>query len=379
MSRITFKDLGDLQETRAGAGRVLSVYLDVDQSRAANLNRGFERAFDSQIKMIARRFEEEYEAADFARCVEDIRKLLSTYEPRGRSLVVFARSAGPLWFREVNVEIGTEAHWGSAPYVHPLVEVLDEFETYIVVVANHARSRVYTVRLGAIEKHAEIRALGVVRHLKAAGSDHLYSQSHIQRKADENVGSHFKRVVEILEHVMSTGPASRLVLAGNADSTGQLFRMLPKSIRSRVAGSAVIAASASEKEILERTMALAGRAERVQELEKMEGLITSAAKDGKAVVTLSETLKAFNARRIRELVYAEGFSAEGGVCENCRLLFASYDVNCEICGIPVKPVEDLVEELVSAVLAEGASVEQLRGPAAEKLRDFRGIGAFLRF
>src|SRR5437868_6667095 len=31
-------------------GRVLSVYLDVDQSKAANLNRKFELAFESKVK-----------------------------------------------------------------------------------------------------------------------------------------------------------------------------------------------------------------------------------------------------------------------------------------------------------------------------------------
>jgi peptide subunit release factor 1 (eRF1) len=379
MSRITSKDLGDLQEAREGAGRVLSVYLDVDQSRAANLNRGFERAFESRIKMIARRFEEEYEQSDFARCAGDIRKLLSSYEPHARSLIVFARSAGPIWFREVNVELGTEVHWGAAPYLHPLVEVLDEFETYTVVVADRARSRVFTVRLGSIEKQAEIHAFGPVGHLRTSGTDHLYSQSHNQHKADENVLSHFKRVIEVLEHLMSTNPVSRLVLAGNADSTSELFRLLPKSLRNRVAGSAVISAGAPEKEILDRTLALAGRAERVQEVDKVERLVTSAAKDGKAAVTLAETLKAFNERRVRELVYAEGFSAEGGLCENCHLLFPSSDVACEICGMPVKPAEDLIENMIGAVLAGGASVEQLRGPAAEKLREAGGIGAFLRF
>jgi peptide subunit release factor 1 (eRF1) len=379
MSRITSKDLGDLQEVREGAGRVLSVYLDVDQSRAANLNRGFQRAFESRIKIISQRFEEEYEQSDFARCVDDIRNLLLSYEPHGRSLVVFARSAGPIWFREVNVEIGTEVHWGAAPYLHPLVEVLDEFETYVVVVADHARSRVFTVKLGSIEKQAEIHAFGIVRHLRTSGTDHLYSQSHIQRKADENVLSHYKRVIEVLEHLMSTNPVSRLVLAGNADSTSELFRLLPKSIRGRVAGSAVITAGAPEKEVLDRTLALAGRAERVQELEKTERLVTSAAKDGKAVLTIPETLKAFNERRIRELVYADGFSAEGGLCEHCHLLFPSDDIACEICGMPVRPAEDLIENMIATVLAEGASVEQLRGPAAEKLREFGGIGAFLRF
>jgi peptide subunit release factor 1 (eRF1) len=379
MSRITAKDLGDLQEPKASTGRVLSVYLDVDQSRAANLNRGFELAFESRIKTIARRFEEEYEQSDFDRCVEDVRKRLSTYEPHGRSLIVFARSAGPAWFREVNVAVGTEVHWGAAPYLHPLVEALDEFETYAVVVADRARSRVFTVKLGSIEKQAEIHALGLVRHLKTSGTDHLCSQSHTQRKADENVLSHFKRVVEVLEHVTNLNPGSRLVLAGNSDATSELFRLLPKSIRLRVVGSAVIWAGAPEKEVLDRTLELASRSERVQEMEKAERLITSATKGERAVTTFPGTLKAFNENRVRELVYAEGFSAAGGVCERCHMMFPAGDVNCEICGMPVKPAEDLIENTIVAALSEGAAVEQLRGQAAEKLREAGGIGAFLRF
>src|SRR6476660_8976521 len=85
MSRITAKDLGELRESGTGAGRVLSVYLDVDQSKAANLNRRFENAFESRIQLIGRRFEEECEQSDFTRCVEDVRKLLLTYEPHARS------------------------------------------------------------------------------------------------------------------------------------------------------------------------------------------------------------------------------------------------------------------------------------------------------
>jgi peptide subunit release factor 1 (eRF1) len=379
MSGITAKDLGDLREARAGAGRVLSIYLDVDQSKAANLSRGFESAFESRIQLIERRFEEEYEQADFLHCVKDIRKLLSGYEPHTRSLVVFASSTGPIWFREVNVEVGTEVHWGAAPYLHPLVEVLDEFETYIVVVADRAHSRVFTVRLGTIEKQAEIHALGTVRHLKTAGTDHLYSQSHIQRKADGNVLSHFKRVVEVLDHVANLNPVSRLVLTGNAEATSELFRLLPKSFRDRVAGFAVISANAPEKEILDATRALASRAERLQEMEKVERLITSAAKGDKAVVTFPETLNAFNEDRVRELVYAEGFSAAGGICDGCQVMFPSDDVNCEICGMPVKPADDLIENAIGVALADGAAVEQLRGPAAETLRAAGGIGAFLRF
>jgi peptide chain release factor subunit 1 len=379
MSRITAKDLGELRESRTGTGKVLSVYLDVDQSKAANLNRRFEGAFESRIQLIGRKFEEEYEQSDFMRCVDDVRKLLLTYEPHGRGLVVFARSTGPIWFRGVNVGVGTEVHWGTAPYLHPLVEALDEFEPYIVALTDRAHARIFTVRLGTIEKHAEIYALGTVRHLKTSGTDHLYSQSHIQRKADENILAHLKRVVEVLEHVGSVNPTARVVLAGNAEAVSELFRLMPKMLRGRVAGSAVVPGNAPESEILESTLALARRAERVQELEKVDRLLTSSAKGDKAVVTFPLTLQALNEDRVRELVYAEGCSAAGGVCETCHVMFPSDDINCQICGMPVKSADDLIENSIAAALATGAAVEQVRGPAAEKLRNAGGIGAFLRF
>ena len=40
---ITKTDVEILNEYKGGTGRVLSVYLDVDQSNASNLNRGFLR------------------------------------------------------------------------------------------------------------------------------------------------------------------------------------------------------------------------------------------------------------------------------------------------------------------------------------------------
>jgi hypothetical protein len=355
------------------------VYLDVDQSKAANLNRRFESAFEARIQLIGKRFEEEYEQSDFMRCVDDVRKLLLNYKPHARSLVIFARSTGPIWFREVNVDVGTDVHWGAAPYLHPLVEAFDEFEPYIVAVTDRAHTRIFTVHLGMIEKHGEVYALGAVRHLKASGMDHLYSQPGIQRKADEHILAHLKRVVEVLEHVGNVNPTARVILAGNAEPVSELFRMLPKPFRGRVAGSVVMRANAPEHEVLESTVALARRAERIQEVEKVDRLLSSSAQGDKAVVTFARTLEAFNEDRVRELVYAEGFSAPGGVCETCHVMFPSDDVNCDICGMPVTSADDLIENSIAAALAAGAAVEQVRGPAAEKLRTAGGIGAFLRF
>jgi peptide subunit release factor 1 (eRF1) len=368
-----------MQTCDSTAGRVLSVYLDVDQSKAANLNRGFDRAFEAKIQDIERTFGAEYERRDFGACLAEVRKLLSTYEPHGRGLIVFAKSAGPIWFRELNVPVSTDVRWTEGAYVQPFVEALDEFETYAVVLADRARARIFTVKLGTMEKHAEIYALAGVRHLKTAGTDHLCSQSHNQRKADEHSLSHLKRVVALVENTARFNPFDRLVLAGTTEVTSELFRLLPKSLRRKVIASAVIASNAPAREILEETLTIERRAQRAEEMKKAEALLTAAAKGEKAVTTLSETLDALNENRVRELVYSEGFTTGGGGCDGCHTVFPREEIYCESCSLLVKPVHALIEFAVAGALAQGSSIEQFRGDAAEKLRSVGGIGAFLRF
>ena len=55
---ITKTDLQVLNAYKAGTGRVLSVYLDVDQSNAAHLNRKFELAFEAKVKEVGEELEE---------------------------------------------------------------------------------------------------------------------------------------------------------------------------------------------------------------------------------------------------------------------------------------------------------------------------------
>jgi hypothetical protein len=331
---MTTRDLSELEAYKFEDGKVLSVYLDIDQSTGANQNRSFEAVFHAKVQEIAKTFDEEYERCQFDACVEDVENLLSGYEPKARSLVIFARSTGPVWFRELNVAVETEVRWAKAPFVQQIVEALDEFESCVVAVADRSHSRIFTVKLGTMEKEAEIHAFGVVRHVKTSGMDHLLSQSHSQRKADEHLLSHFKRVIEVLGHAAKFKPFNRLILGGSSEATSELFRLLPKSLRRRVVGSSVIAGNASEKEILEAVIAIERRAERAHEMKKVEMLITSAAKGSKAVINLSETLDALNKKRVRELIYSQGFAAAGGVCEACEVIFPGDAVICELCDSP---------------------------------------------
>ncbi|HLH31695.1 MAG TPA: hypothetical protein VKY31_10870 [Terriglobia bacterium] len=376
---ISKADLAPITDFKSGTGRVLSVYLDVDQSHAENLNRKFEAAFDSKIKQAFQSFEEEYEERDFENCVSEVRTLLRAYEPRARGLVVFARSTGSIWMRELNVPVATEVFWGTTAHVQQFVEALDEFETYAIVLTDRSQSRIFTVKLGAIEKQADIHALKEVRHLKTAGTDHLYSQSHLQRKADEHALSHLKRVVELLEHVSRFTPFDRLILAGGTESTSELFRLLTKPLRRKVIASASLPVNAPESQIVEEALFIGRKTERAHELETVDVVITASAKANHAATGLLSTLAALNTNRVRELVYSEGRTFQGGVCETCDALFSTDMMNCDFCGLPVKPAYDLMEAIIAKALAEGATIEQVRGEAAEKFNDVGGIGAFLRY
>jgi peptide subunit release factor 1 (eRF1) len=201
----------------------------------------------------------------------------------------------------------------------------------------------------------------------------------LQRKADEHALSHLKRVVEVLDHVSRFKPFDRLILAGATEATSEVFRLLPKPLRRKVIASAILEAHAPESQIVEEVLFIGRKAERVHELEIAETLITAAAKARHAVTTLPATLSALNGNRVRELVYAEDADFNGGACDTCDAVFANDTMNCEFCGLPVRPDSDLIETTIAKALAEGATIEQVRGEAAVKLNAAGGIGAFLRY
>jgi peptide subunit release factor 1 (eRF1) len=135
---------------------------------------------------------------------------------------------------------------------------------------------------------------------------------------------------------------------------------------------------ASAHEVLEETLRIEQQVERETEKQLVEELIAA---DGHHPVThgLQSTVRALCEGRIWRLVYASGFSASGGRCPNCGMLFAKTDGSCDYCGAAIAPVNDLVERIVERVLEGDGKVEEVTGEAARRLQQAGGIGAVLRF
>ena len=360
---------------------VLSVYLDVDQGKASNLNRQFEVSLKDMLRSIKEQLDEKdkKQLQSFAADAERVQQFVAGFEPEAKGLVIFCDDSENFWWaHKLNASLQNNAQWSDTAYVLPLLEVLDEYERYGVALVDKAHARLCTVFMGEIEEHREALAPLEVRHIKTTGTDHIWSQKRFQSKAETHARWHLKHVAEMLDKMVAQYGFDRLVLAGPVEATSELYHLLAKRLRARVVGRIALPIEASEHTVLEETLKIERQMERHNEQRLVEELIAG---DEHHHVTLglASTVFALCEGRIWRLVYASGFSAKGGQCPNCAMLFARTEGACDYCGVAIEPVDDLVERMVEGVLERDGKVEEVAGEAARRLQQAGGIGAFLRF
>ncbi|GAB4236314.1 MAG: Vms1/Ankzf1 family peptidyl-tRNA hydrolase [Acidobacteriota bacterium] len=368
-----------LDRELGGKARYLSLYLSVDQSLAVNLNRGFEKAFKALVREVEESLPEE-EKKKFAAAVNRVGRFLEEYEPRGKTLVFFADGNSDWqWHRNFDVDLPVALWWGSRPYVRPLVEARDEFARTAVVLADRAHARIFTLFLGRLDEQAGIVAEEDVHRFDKSGMDHLRSQMNFQRKQDEHVRHHLKRVAEELERLIQSDNFDRIVLGGPQEVTAELRDLLPDSLRRLVVGTVTVYVDAPARQIQEKVEAFLQEVERRSEEEIVSRLVTAAAKNHQAIAGWQDTLAAAHEGRIHQLVYADGDRPAGRQCPLCRRVFLD-ESECPDCLVPTTELADLLNAVVVDVLTSGGEIEQVRGPAAQTLKGTAGgIGAFLRF
>jgi peptide chain release factor subunit 1 len=359
---------------------MLSVYLDVDQSRPSNLNRGFETQLKNLIADIRPTIRDAAELERFNPVAHRITDFVSAYQPQARGLgLFFDESDGFFRYVEFDVPVQREAHWDRTFYLQPLATALDQFETYGVALLDRQNLRLFTVFLGHIDEHVR-EGFGPdrVRHIKTSGTDHIYSASRIQRKADEKLRLNMKHAVKMIDWLVETRHLSRLILGGTREITAEVRNLLPKRLAMRVIGEVDVAMDVPASEVFAATMDVAETYERDTEVHKVNEAITTAAKTEKAVAGLGHTLKAINSDRVWDLVYCQDFRAPGFECERCSGLFSIEKTSCQYCGGKLQAIDDVVERAVEQALRNGAKVDVVSGEAAASLADSGSIAAFLR-
>jgi peptide chain release factor subunit 1 len=365
---------------------VLSVYLNVDPSAPANRRGGYKLALDEMLKQIETQLGEESKRRHFQEDAAWIRRQVELEMPRGRSLVMFCDASEDFHFRQdLAIRLANQVWYGDTPYTRPLVQAMNEFERYGVVLVDKENARFFVFSMQTIEELDKAFQTPAVRHRRTAGTDHLRSQMTLQRRAATWSGWFLKEVAEILDDIVRNQAIDGIILAGQEDITAELQRLLPKAMAVRVVGTVRSGINARPTEVLQISMPLVETIERQREQQLVDDLVTITHKPQpkleKAVAGLAATLDAINQARVYRLVCPAGRKTTGCECPSCEILLdhRPQDGNCPYCSGSLVDVDDVVWLASERVLSMGGKVEEIRDQdACAKLEAIGKVGAYLR-
>ena len=377
---ISYDEIRQLQDYPAGPDtRILSIYVNVDQSDAANLNRGFETQVESLFRRMAEnQAKSENHKQKFEAERMRILQFLTNYVTKGRALVIFSDSSCDFWWqRDLQVDLPTEGRWSQKPWMRPLLHVLEEHDVVGVVLIDKHRVRLLTIDASGLERHAEVVSDVPNKHA-TTGSDHIMSQGQMQSDHDEHVKAHARRVADELNALVERLHLTHLVIGGPVEATTAFVGELPKRLQQMIVGTISVSLDTDDERLTATLRSLRQQAEHEDEARAVESLITAAMKGDRATLGLDDTLAAIQEQRVYRLVIARDFRVEGKECSSCHVLTVGGQERCRFCGGEFEPAPDLINRASHRVLEQAGRVQMVSGAAADKLAG-AGIGAVLRF
>ncbi|HVM65215.1 MAG TPA: hypothetical protein VMU14_10165 [Acidimicrobiales bacterium] len=367
-------DENRLRRLAATRGRpvLTSLYLDVDGRRYPR-HTDYEPPFAALCH--AARQQSLAWGEDAARAVDAdldrMRRWLDAGVDRSttRGLALFSCS-GTEWFDVVALPAGVEDRVLVAPEpdVSQLVELLQEQDRVLVVLADRREARLIRVDIDGREELARVvdeLERDVDTDVEVGGWEH---------RREEARRRHFRRVAAAVRTEAGSRGATRIVLGGSDDDVAALRHHLAPDVLALVAATVTLPISA-EDDAVDAAAASAveagGRAREAALLARLD----DARRRGRAAVGVAAVMAALADRRVATLVVARGLATKGARCPACGHVGAPA-CHCPACGTPSVEADDVADVAIDEALAEGADVAFCGAAGAVA---FGGIAAVTRY
>jgi peptide subunit release factor 1 (eRF1) len=264
--------------------------------------------------------------------------------------------------------------------VKPLVDLLDSYGGYGVVLVDKQGARLFYFHLGELQEQDGVVGESV-RHTKRGGGSQAVGRrggsagqtDYVEEVAERNI----KEAVGFATRFFTENNVRRVLIGGTEDNVALFRAQLPKAWQSLVVGTFPVSMVASHIEVLERAMQIGKEAEIRREAHLAKTMVTNAAKGRGGVVNLEDTLNAIREGRVQTLLIRDGFRAPGNRCKSCGYLSSLPMETCPFCGGETEEIPDAVELAVRQVMQSGGEVEVL--DKEHTIKGFEQIGAILRY
>jgi peptide chain release factor subunit 1 len=359
---ISDAELQELIDFQGDDAPVLSLYLDVDPQKCTKEE--YRLALRKLMKQVA----DQAAPEDIAR-IE--RYIDLEYDWQGKAVALFSCGKAGLWRSySLAVPIEDQVFVYPRPYVKPLTDLLGRYAPYGVILIGREGARLLRVRLGEVEDSLDALGEETKRHKKGG-----WAASRYQRHVDEQAQHNLKAVADLAADFFQ--PPCRLLIGGTEETVAQFKPLLSRALQDLVIASFPMDITASDLEVLSKSLELVEEADREEEERLVQQVITLANKGEAGALGLEDTLAAVQEERVHILIVSDDYRAPGHRCGSCGYVTATAAKKCRYCGGALTPVSDVVEFAVERIVERGGKVEVVRGNAA--LKEAGGIGAILRY
>lgn len=291
-----------------------------------------------------------------------------------RGLAIFACHAEKVWIPLVlHVPVGTKIAADHYPHTFALAKVLDEHETYAVVLADGQESRLFVVTLDGAQAVGHTEASEEIKRFDAGGQ----AQMIFQRRVDNIIKAHTKDIAETLGKIIKRYHVRHVVIAGNDSIKGIILNTLPDAIKEKMVDYVHLDVASNIPEIMEVIEPIMREVERKQEaatIADLEGQMAS--KGGLGALGIGDAAMALSKGQVRTLIMDLNFGGEGGECSHCGMLRVGHRAKCPYDGGDLQPV-DLREIFTARAIQQDAAIEIVTG--SEYLNQHEGVGVLLRY
>lgn len=368
--------LRDVLERLAGiepSYPVLSLYLDlrVDQQGRRNHELFLRKTLEAHARTLTGA------ALDsFTTDAERIRRYVDEIPTSVNSAVIFACSAGNL-FEAIQLEAVIEDNWlflASVPHLYPLARITDQYPRYAALLVDTHSARLFVFSLGTVEAEQQVKN-AKTRRTSMGG----WSQARYQRHIDNIHLLHMKEVADVLDRVVREEAINQIVLSCDEVTRPLLMEQLPKHLAARVVDVVRLDIRASQREVVEETLAALRQQDAATDTARVETLLNAWRGSGLGVVGPDDTLRALELRQVEELLITaapDGLQAGSAAPADA----APGPVDAATTAPGTEPDADrltLANDLVTRAQQNDARVRFIEDPGL--LADVGGVGAILRF
>lgn len=364
---ISEKDLKELLDYSSQNG-VLSVYLNTNptevQAEAAKI----------QLRNLLRTIDQ----PEDVQAVEQYINL--EYDWSAKGVAMFSDQRGDFFKTyQFNISLPNKILVSHRPIIRPLVQLMDTFMGWGVVLVDKQGARLFSFNLGILDESTGVMG-DPVKQTKRGGGDTMFgrgSSSDASDKVESTIERNIKTIIESAIEFFKHNAIRRILIGGSEENIARFKQELPKAWQSLVVGEFPIGMSAGHLEVLEQAsqMVLDLNEKVNQALVKQS--ITLAAKGSNGAVGLIDTLNAIREGRVKTLLVLDDFAQAGYRCDGCGYLSVQEVKTCPFCNGHFQRIDDAVEMAVREAIRNNADVKVLTHDPT--LEQHGKISAILRY